>query len=281
LAAPVAALVLGAGVIAALGLQSATAVESKAAVASYVGPSANLVSQGNSGQCLDAKSEDYANDGDPIQLWGCNTNPEQEWALTPAGQLENTASGMCLDANSDNYPTDGDGIQLWGCNTHSEQEWALTPAGQLENIGHPGMCLDANSDNYPNDGDGIQLWGCNTHPEQEWAPGTVGAKIVDAAASMLGYHYCWDGGGTSGPTHGDGNTNGATDCGTGVVGFDCTGLSLYAVYYATHIALPHGQGIENVKGGTEIKSESQLEPGDIILAWRKLDLLPARRDLRW
>jgi len=40
---------------------------------------------------------------------------------------------------------------------------------------------------------------------------------------------------------------------------------LYAVYQVTHIVLPHGQGIENVKGGTRITSESQLQPGDVIL----------------
>lgn len=97
-------------------------------------------------------------------------------------------------------------------------------------------------------------------------PATVGSKIVAAAASMQGEHYCYDGGSSSGPTHGKGNADGATDCGpSSVKGFDCTGLALYAVYQATHIVLPHGQGIENVKGGTRITRESQLQPGDVIL----------------
>jgi cell wall-associated NlpC family hydrolase len=96
--------------------------------------------------------------------------------------------------------------------------------------------------------------------------GNVGSAIVKAAASMLGDHYCYDGGTISGPSHGDGNLDGATACGPQTVtGFDCTGLALYAVFQATHITLPHGQGIENVKGGTRITSESQLQPGDIIL----------------
>lgn len=97
--------------------------------------------------------------------------------------------------------------------------------------------------------------------------GSGGSAIVNFAAAMKGKHYCWDGGSTSGPTHGAGNFNGeAPDCASAsTVGFDCTGLTLYAVYQATHILLPHGQGIENVKGGMLIQSQSQLLPGDIIL----------------
>jgi cell wall-associated NlpC family hydrolase len=74
----------------------------------------NVVNEGNRTYCLDANSNDYANDGDNIQLWGCNTNPEQEWVLTSAGQLQNAGTNMCLDANSNDYPKDGDSIQLWG-----------------------------------------------------------------------------------------------------------------------------------------------------------------------
>jgi cell wall-associated NlpC family hydrolase len=199
---------------------------------------------------------------------------------TPANLVNAADRSMCIDADSNHYASNGDNIQLWACNTHPEQEWVITSAGQLKNAS-TGMCIDADSNHYPSNGDNIQLWACNTHPEQEWksgsgsSSGSVGSKIVAAAASMKGKHYCWDGGSPSGPTHGDGNADGATDCGSAsTTGFDCTGLALYAVYQATHIVLPHGQGIENVKGGTRITSESQLQPGDVILfggTWTNYD----------
>ena len=100
----------------------------------------------------------------------------------------------------------------------------------------------------------------------EPAGNSAGNAIVNAAAAEHNASYCWDGGSTTGPTHGDGNKDGATKCGSASIkGFDCTGLALYAVYQATHIVLPHGLGIENVKGGTRITSEADLQPGDIIL----------------
>ncbi|HEU4967150.1 MAG TPA: NlpC/P60 family protein [Candidatus Saccharimonadales bacterium] len=86
--------------------------------------------------------------------------------------------------------------------------------------------------------------------------------IVNAAASQSGVAYCWDGGDTSGPTHGQGDL-GNGGCGTGVVGFDCSGLALYAVYKGTGIALPHGQGMQSA-GGQVITAQADLLPGDLV-----------------
>ena len=85
-----------------------------------------------------------------------------------------------------------------------------------------------------------------------------GAAIVNAAASQSGVAYCGDGGNTSGPTHGSGGSG----CGTGVVGFDCSGLALYAVYQGTGITLPHGHGMESAPGG-QSETEANLQPGDL------------------
>jgi hypothetical protein len=100
-------------------------VASARSLAAIGGPAANLENAGDWARCLDANSNDYPKNGDGIQLWSCNTHPEQEWTLTSAGQLQNAGTGMCLDANSNQYPKSGDGIQLWSCNTHPEQEWRL------------------------------------------------------------------------------------------------------------------------------------------------------------
>jgi cell wall-associated NlpC family hydrolase len=96
---------------------------------------------------------------------------------------------------------------------------------------------------------------------------SIGQAILKAASSQSGLPYCFAGGNPQGPTHGKGNIDGATQCGKkSIVGFDCTGLTLYAVYQATGIKLPHGQGQED-DGGTLITnpSISQLEVGDLLL----------------
>ena len=60
-------------------------------------------------------------------------------------------------------------------------------------------------------------------------------------------------------------TEQATQCGSSsTVGFDCTGLTLYAVYQATgNVVLPHGDGIANF--GTLLPASTPLLPGDILL----------------
>ncbi|HEX8753209.1 MAG TPA: NlpC/P60 family protein [Solirubrobacterales bacterium] len=80
-----------------------------------------------------------------------------------------------------------------------------------------------------------------------------------AAASQAGRPYCWDGGGPSGPTHGSGGPG----CEGSTVGFDCTGLTIYAVYQATGKVLSH-DGHQGTEGGQRIYNESELQPGDLV-----------------
>jgi len=235
----------------------------------------NLTNLGNRAWCLDANSNHYTSNGDPIQLWACNSHPEQEWVLTAQGQLQSAGTNYCLDANSNYWPHDGDNLQLWQCNTHREQLWAFTAQGQLQNRG-TNMCLDANSNHFPSNGDRIQLWGCNTHPEQLWGLGAAArpsqaAAIVHAAEAVqaAGYHYCFDGGNINGPTVGttDRYTDGSySNCAQiHAVGFDCTGLTLYAVYQGTGNArLSHNLYQATTGGGQVISSISALLPGDIV-----------------
>lgn len=97
------------------------------------------------------------------------------------------------------------------------------------------------------------------------ASGSAGQPILSAAAAEAGISYCFDGGSPSGPTHGDGNADGATQYGGSTAGFDCTGLTLFAVYQATNIVLPHGLGQENCGTLISDPSVSQLQPGDVLL----------------
>ena len=89
-----------------------------------------------------------------------------------------------------------------------------------------------------------------------------GQAVVNAAASQAGKPYCWDGGNEHGPTHGTGGSG----CPGSTVGFDCTGLAIYAVYQGTGISgLPHdGEGNRWAAKGIRINDQSQLQPGDIV-----------------
>ncbi|MCX4099098.1 peptidoglycan DD-metalloendopeptidase family protein [Nocardia sp. alder85J] len=89
------------------------------------------------------------------------------------------------------------------------------------------------------------------------APGDAGtgAAIVAAARSEIGEPYVWGGGDAQGPTGG---------------GFDCSGLTLYAVAQATGgaILLPHYTGDPGNPGqmgqGQPVADLAQAQPGDLV-----------------
>ena len=93
----------------------------------------------------------------------------------------------------------------------------------------------------------------------------LGAAIVAFAQDELGVPYVWGGGDYNGPTNGL--------VGGSVVGFDCSGLALYAVYQASGgaVQLPHYTGTQVQMGqavfvgsGAGALSPGLLQPGDLI-----------------
>jgi cell wall-associated NlpC family hydrolase len=98
-------------------------------------------------------------------------------------------------------------------------------------------------------------------------PPVNGQAIVDATASQANLPYCWFGGNEAAPTHGAGNTHGATQCPGQTVGFDCTGLTQYAAYKGTgaRVDLTHHDAHQaQYAPGPWITSEQALLPGDIV-----------------
>ena len=96
---------------------------------------------------------------------------------------------------------------------------------------------------------------------------TQGQAIVNAAAQWAGTQYCWDGGNQNGPTRGTPDpTDGGYQCAAGTSGFDCTGLTLYAVYQATGgaITLSHDSHQATSASGQTITNPANLEPGDVV-----------------
>lgn len=79
--------------------------------------------------------------------------------------------------------------------------------------------------------------------------GTLGSKAVSAASGWLGTPYVWGGGGAGGPSRG---------------GFDCSGLTQYAVARASggHVVLPRTT-YEQMHAGVRVPV-SEVRPGDLV-----------------
>ncbi|MEC3920209.1 C40 family peptidase [Nocardia sp. CDC160] len=79
--------------------------------------------------------------------------------------------------------------------------------------------------------------------------GTAGGQAVRAASSWLGSPYVWGGGGVHGPSGG---------------GFDCSGLTQYAVARATdgRVVLPRTT-YDQIHSGVRVPMQD-VRPGDLV-----------------
>ncbi len=86
---------------------------------------------------------------------------------------------------------------------------------------------------------------------------SFGQAVVAAATGELGVPYSWGGGNAAGPTFGIAS-------GASTIGFDCSGLVLYAVAQASsgQIALPHSSELQATMG-TPV-TPADIQPGDVI-----------------
>ena len=95
-------------------------------------------------------------------------------------------------------------------------------------------------------------------------PSGSGAKIVSAAESMVGkYPYSWGGGDNNGPTYGIKQTSDPYCDDRNVKGFDCSGLSKYAVYQGTGTSLYHGAQSQYNNAPKKIALNNK-QPGDLL-----------------
>jgi len=94
-------------------------------------------------------------------------------------------------------------------------------------------------------------------PEATAAQGRVALRW---AKSQLGVAYSWGGGDEFGPTLGFAEADGTT-AGLHTIGFDCSGLALFAWAHAGY-SLQHWTGAQWVEGVTVTKD--QLRPGDLL-----------------
>jgi len=93
-----------------------------------------------------------------------------------------------------------------------------------------------------------------------WTP-AVGRTALRRAQSWLGLPYSWAGGNGSGPTRGVCVHNGGDlDC--HVIGFDCSGLALYA--WSPYRSLAHFAATQKGQAGRFHPAIGQLVPGDLV-----------------
>lgn len=95
---------------------------------------------------------------------------------------------------------------------------------------------------------------------QYWTP-AMGHTAVVRAESWLGMPYSWAAGSASGPTSGrcEPGSGGDLDC--HVVGFDCSGLMMYA--WGAYASLPHLAATQ-LGAGAFHPTLKQLQPGDLV-----------------
>jgi hypothetical protein len=128
----------------------------------YPGGAAPIVLASSPGLCVDNNASGTA-DGNPVQIWGCNSTGAQQWSPVADGTI--TTAGKCLDVNGGGT-VPGTKIQLWQCNGTGAQQWRAGADGTLRNP-QSGLCLDdpGASTTW---GTQLILWTCNGGVAQGW-----------------------------------------------------------------------------------------------------------------
>jgi cell wall-associated NlpC family hydrolase len=99
------------------------------------------------------------------------------------------------------------------------------------------------------------------------APGSPGFEVPNAkvgvalarARAQLGLPYCFDGGTSTGPSHGAGGAG----CGGQTAGFDCSGLALFA-YAGVGVSLQHSAADQYTDPAGVHIPITQVQPGDLV-----------------
>jgi lysophospholipase L1-like esterase len=130
------------------------------------GSPARRIVGAQSGRCVDVTGVSMTN-GTQVQLWDCNGQVNQAWAVTAGRQLMVYGS-KCLDA-SGGGTANGTPVIIWDCNGQANQQWNVNANGTITGV-QSGLCLDASGQGTAN-GTKIQLWACSGASNQQWTLG--------------------------------------------------------------------------------------------------------------
>jgi alpha-galactosidase len=119
---------------------------------------------GANGQCVDDSGSGTAN-GNPVILYGCTGNPNQQWTLPGDGTVRTL--GKCLDV-PDSATAEGTDVDLSSCTGAAGQQWTYAQNGTLTNP-NSGYCLDATGGSAAN-GTRLEIWPCGSNQtNQTWS----------------------------------------------------------------------------------------------------------------
>ena len=130
------------------------------------GTSAEELVGNQSGKCLDVPNVSTAN-GTQLDIWTCNAGSNQEYTLTPGGEIS-VYGDKCLDAYNQGK-TAGTIVDIYTCNGGSNQLWQAHPDGSITND-ESGLCLDVDGQGTAN-GTDVELYTCNGGANQQWTLG--------------------------------------------------------------------------------------------------------------
>jgi cell wall-associated NlpC family hydrolase len=91
------------------------------------------------------------------------------------------------------------------------------------------------------------------------APNAVVGTVLGRARAQLGLPYCFAGGTSTGPSHGQGGPG----CGGQIVGFDCSGLALFA-WAGGGVSLPHLASAQYTSPAGVHVPVTSIAPGDLV-----------------
>jgi hypothetical protein len=128
------------------------------------GGSAAVLGATASGRCLDVPGSTRT-DGTQLDIWDCNGGANQQWTLTPGGELL-VYGDKCLDAQGQGTAP-GTVVDLYTCNGGANQQWTLNGDGTVTGA-QSGLCLDVVG-GATADGSDVDLWSCNGGANQQWA----------------------------------------------------------------------------------------------------------------
>jgi predicted alpha-1,2-mannosidase len=132
--------------------------------------------------CIDDAGSS-TNDGNPVQIWGCDGTAAQSWTIGTDGTIRTL--GKCLDITGNGTPANGTKVELWNCNGGGNQQWAPGANGSLVNPGS-GVCLD-DPNNSTTNGTQLEIWTCNGGGNQNWTlPAAPPAETGALTSGMAG-----------------------------------------------------------------------------------------------
>lgn len=109
---------------------------------------------------------------------------------------------------------------------------------------------------------GGYLNGCDTITDLPGIGDGTGAAIVAAAEHYIGTPYSWGGGDINGPSTGI-YTSASLD-GSNTLGFDCSGLTMFAVHRGVGTTIPRNSNAQHQDPRAVRIDPEQIQPGDLI-----------------